>query len=100
METIKVTVPSTVYHCSQIITGFLILRDQGWDVELEDRSRDSGNPFFNLPIVTAQYRGKKLIYDLSQTYPDLKERVFGAMQRLPLPEWEPKGRYKRPKDQN
>ena len=41
---------------------------------------------------------KKLIYDLSGTYPDLKERVFGAMQRLPLPEWEPKGRYKRPKD--
>lgn len=41
---------------------------------------------------------KQLIYDLSATYPDLKERVFGAMQRLPLPEWEPKGRYKRPKD--
>ena len=41
---------------------------------------------------------KQLIYDLSQTYPDLKERVFGAMQRLPLPEWEPQGRYKRPKD--
>lgn len=40
---------------------------------------------------------KKLIYDLSGTYPDLKERIFGAMQRLPLPEWEPKGRYKRPK---
>ena len=40
---------------------------------------------------------KKLIYDLSATYPDLKERVFGAMQRLPLPEWEPKGRYKRHK---
>ena len=42
---------------------------------------------------------KQLIYDLSKTYPDLKERVFGAMQRLPLPEWEPKGRYKRPKEQ-
>ena len=41
---------------------------------------------------------KQLIYDLSATYPDLKERVFGAMQRLPLPEWGPKGRYKRPKD--
>ena len=41
---------------------------------------------------------KKLVYDLSATYPDLKERIFGAMQRLPLPEWEPKGRYKRPKD--
>ena len=42
---------------------------------------------------------KQLVYDLSATYPDLKERIFGAMQRLPLPEWEPKGRYKRPKDQ-
>ena len=41
---------------------------------------------------------KQLVYDLSGTYPDLKERIFGAMQRLPLPEWEPKGRYKRPKD--
>jgi tRNA(Ile)-lysidine synthase TilS/MesJ len=43
---------------------------------------------------------KQLVYDLSKTYPDMKERIFGAMQRLPLPEWEPKGRYKRPKDQN
>jgi tRNA(Ile)-lysidine synthase TilS/MesJ len=42
---------------------------------------------------------KRLVYNLSQTYPDLKERIFGAMQRLPLPEWEPKGRYKRPKEQ-
>ena len=41
---------------------------------------------------------KKLIFDLSATYPDLKERIFGAIQRYPLPEWEPKGRYKRPKD--
>ncbi len=42
---------------------------------------------------------KQLIYRLSAEYPDLKERIFGAMQRLPLPEWEPKGRYKRPKDE-
>ncbi len=42
---------------------------------------------------------KKLIYELSARYPDLKDRVFGAMQRYPLPEWEPKGRYKRPKDE-
>lgn len=42
---------------------------------------------------------KKLIFELSKTYPELKERVFGAMQRLPLPEWQPHGRYKRPKEQ-
>ncbi len=42
---------------------------------------------------------KKLIFDLSATYPELKERIFGAMQRLPLPEWEPQGRYNRPKDE-
>lgn len=41
---------------------------------------------------------KKLVYDLSMVYPDLKDRVFGAMQRFPLPEWEPKGRYRPPKD--
>ena len=40
---------------------------------------------------------KRLIFELSGRYPDLKERIFGAMQRFPLPEWEPKGRYKRPK---
>lgn len=42
---------------------------------------------------------KQLVYDLSQTYPDLKERIFGAMQRYPLAEWAPHGRYKRPKEQ-
>ena len=42
---------------------------------------------------------KQLVYDLSQTYPNLKDRIFGAMQRYPLPEWEPHGRYKRPKEQ-
>lgn len=42
---------------------------------------------------------KQLLFDLSAQYPNLKERIFGAMQRYPLPEWEPKGRYKRPKEQ-
>ena len=42
---------------------------------------------------------KQLVFDLSAKYPDLKERIFGAMQRLPLPEWGPMGRYKRPKEQ-
>ena len=62
----------------------------------------------NLPVLTnrcpvdkttKREEVKQLIFQLSQTYPDLKERIFGAMQRYPLPEWEPNGRYKRPKDQ-
>ncbi len=31
---------------------------------------------------------KQLIVQLSAQYPDLKDRVFGAMQRLPLPAWQ------------
>ena len=42
---------------------------------------------------------KQLVFELSKTYPDLKDRIFGAMQRFPLPEREPHGRYKRPKEQ-
>lgn len=61
----------------------------------------------NLPVLenrcpvdkqTKREEIKKLIYDLSAAYPDLRDRVFGAMQRFPLPEWKPKGRYKPPKD--
>ena len=39
---------------------------------------------------------KELIYNLSATYPDLKTRIFGAMQRLPLPEWGPADHGRRP----
>lgn len=43
---------------------------------------------------------KELIFNLVKTYPDLKERIFGAMQRYPLEAWEPHGRYKRPREQD
>ena len=36
---------------------------------------------------TKRQEVKELIAALSTAYPDLKNRVFGAMQRLPLPEW-------------
>ena len=32
---------------------------------------------------------KELLAHLQETYPDLKTKIFGAMQRLPLPEWGP-----------
>ncbi|MBQ9974252.1 MAG: tRNA 2-thiocytidine(32) synthetase TtcA [Oscillospiraceae bacterium] len=38
---------------------------------------------------TRRQEMKELIYELNGRYPGLKDRVFGAMQRLPLPEWGP-----------
>ena len=31
---------------------------------------------------------KELVASLQERYPDVKNRIFGAMQRLPLAEWE------------
>ncbi len=75
---------------------------------IHERTVDNFAKRMELPVVenrcpvdktTKREEIKQLVFELSKTYPDLKERVFGAMQRFPLPEWEPKGRYKRPKDE-
>lgn len=85
-------------------TGIIQIRPM---LYLHEKTIDGFATRYNLPVVhnrcpvdkrTKREEIKKLVYDLSAIYPDLKERVFGAMQRLPLPEWEPKGRYNRPKD--
>ena len=34
-----------------------------------------------------RYEIKKLLAHMSQDYPDLKSKIFGAMQRMPLPGW-------------
>ncbi len=39
---------------------------------------------------------KELVYELNGRYPGLKGRAFGAMQRLPLPEWGPIEHRRRP----
>lgn len=70
METVKLTIPSNIPHISQIITGFLILKEQGKDVQILDRSKDDANPFYDLPVVLAKYRGKQIVYDLWDGYQD------------------------------
>ena len=40
---------------------------------------------------------KELVYELQGRYPGLQARAFGAMQRLPLPEWGPKEHRRRPR---
>jgi tRNA(Ile)-lysidine synthetase-like protein len=86
-------------------TGIIQIRPM---LYIHEQSIQNFSKRYGLPILenrcpvdkqTKREEIKKLIYDLSATYPELKERIFGAMQRFPLPEWEPKGRYKRPKDE-
>ena len=85
-------------------TGVIQIRPM---LYIHEQSIDNFVKKDNLPVLTnrcpvdketKREEVKQLIYQLSATYPDLKDRVFGAMQRFPLPEWEPKGRYNRPKD--
>ena len=85
-------------------TGVIQIRSM---LYIHEKTVDNFATRMGLPVVenrcpvdktTKREEIKRLVFELSNTYPDLKERIFGAMQRLPLPEWEPKGRYKRPKD--
>ena len=55
----------------------------------------------NVPIVenpcpedkgSKRYEIKQLLKTMSVQYPDMKSKIFGAMQRLPLKGWEPVGR--------
>lgn len=86
-------------------TGIIQIRPM---LYIHERTVDNFAVRMDLPIVenrcpvdktTKRTEVKELIYDLSKTYPDLKERIFGAMQRYPLDAWGPQGRYKRPKEQ-
>ena len=86
-------------------TGLIQIRPM---LYIHERTVDNFAARMELPVLenrcpvdktTKREEIKQLVYTLSQTYPDLKERIFGAMQRYPLPEWEPRGRYKRPKEQ-
>ena len=86
-------------------TGIIQIRPM---LYLHERTVDNFAARMELPVVenrcpvdkiTKRGEVKQLIFDMSKTYPDLKERIFGAMQRYPLEEWAPQGRYKRPKEQ-
>lgn len=56
--------------------------------------------YLQLPIVenpcpqdkgSKRYEIKQLLKTMSAQYPDMKSKIFGAMQRLPLPGWEAAG---------
>jgi len=63
-------------------------------------ARRNGLPVVKNPCpadgFTKRQEVKELVREMEKRYPGLKERVFGAMQRLPLPEWEPLEHRRRP----
>lgn len=76
-QPITVTAPSNSLHAAQIYTGFLGLRAKGWDVTLLDRTRDRNSPFRELPVVLAEYRGQRLVYDLWDGYQNPEGMALG-----------------------
>ena len=68
MNKAKVYVESKVSHVGQIITGFLMLKQQGWDVEIKNCVKGPESFFHGMPMIRAEYRGKRIVYDLGDGY--------------------------------
>ena len=69
MHKLKIYVESQVSHVGQIITGALMLKEQGYDVEIIDLQGKESGPFPpSYPLVRAEYRGQRILYDLWDGY--------------------------------
>lgn len=68
MKKAKVYAESLVSHAGQILTGFLMLKEQGWDVEIVDNTKAQPGFYHGRPMIRAEYRGKKLVYDMGDGY--------------------------------
>ena len=77
MEKIKLLIGAQPPHISQIITGFLMLEKQGYEISFEYLPND-GSTLATMPAIRAEYRGKKLIYDVGDGYNVPESIVAGA----------------------
>lgn len=77
MKKIKLMIGSQVPHISQIITGFLMLKDLGYEVSFEYVPND-GSTLATMPAIRAEYRGQKLLYDVGDGYNVPESIVAGA----------------------
>ena len=68
MNKVTVYAESQVSHVGQIITGFLMLKEQGWDVEIVNKVHAEPGFYHGRPMIRVEYRGKKLVYDLGDGY--------------------------------
>lgn len=68
MEKVTLYVESDVSHMGQIVTGFLMLKAQGWEVEIKNHVKGPKSFFHGMPMIRAEYRGQRIIYDLGDGY--------------------------------
>lgn len=73
MDKIRLILPSDLHHVCQIVTGFLRLKEAGADVEIVNASTDKNRPYHDLPVAFAEYRGKRIAYDLWDGYQDVPD---------------------------
>lgn len=68
MKVVEISLLSTWSHCSQILTGFLMLSDRGgYKIDIKNVDIQRYNPQ-NMAIVLAEYHGKRIIYDMMDGY--------------------------------
>jgi len=77
MKKVKLIIGSRVPHISQIITGFLMLKNQGYEVAFE-YAPDDGSILTVMPAIRAEYRGQRLMYDVGDGYNVPESIVTGA----------------------
>lgn len=78
MKKIKLIIGSRVPHISQIVTGFLMLKEQGYELEFAECT-DSGSELAGMPAIRAEYQGQKLLYDVGDGY-NVPEAVIAGVQ--------------------
>lgn len=67
MKQVKLMIGSRIPHVSQIVTGFLMLKQQGYEVQIRDFSGEE-NILAGMPLIQAEYRGQRLVYDVGDGY--------------------------------
>ena len=76
MDKIKVIIPTHIHHCAQLITGFLMLREQGWDIELVNRADDRHFAYHGLLLAELIVGLAALV--IAEVFPLPIAMLFGA----------------------
>lgn len=71
MDTVKIRLVSNWSHCSQILTGFLELKEKGIiGMQVVD-DRDRQNFLNDYAVVLAEYKDLHICYDVMDGYQDI-----------------------------